>query len=33
MPWVNAQVAYLLAVQQATATLEDDNIAAGESDP
>ena len=33
MPWVNAQVVYLLAVQWATATVENDKIAAGESDP
>ena len=26
-PWVNAHVAYLLAVQQVTATLEDDKVA------
>ena len=32
-PWVNAQVAYLLVVQQATSTVEDDKVAAGESDP
>ena len=32
MPWVNAQVAYLLAVQQATATMENEKAAAGESD-
>ena len=32
-PWVNTQVAYLLAVQQATATVEDDKGIAGESDP
>ena len=32
-PWVNAWVAYLLAVQWATATVEDDKFAAGESDP
>ena len=32
-PWVNTQVAYLLAVQQATMTVEDDKVAAGESDP
>ena len=31
--WVNTWVAYLLAVQQATATVEDDKVAAGESDP
>ena len=28
-PWVNAQVAYLLVVTQATATVEDDKVAAG----
>ena len=28
-PWVNAQVAYLLAVWWATATMEDDKVAAG----
>ena len=33
MPWINAQVAYLLAVQQAAATVENDKFAAGESDP
>ena len=33
MPWVNAQVAYLLTVQWATATIEDGKIVAGESDP
>ena len=33
MPWANAQVAYLLAVWQATATVEDDKVAAGGSDP
>ena len=33
MPWVNAQVAYLLAVQQATSTVEDGKVAAEESDP
>ena len=33
MPWVNAQMAYLLAVQQATATTEDGKFVAGESDP
>ena len=33
MPWVNAQVAYLLAVWWATATIEDGKAAAGESDP
>ena len=32
-PWVNAQVAYLLAVWWATATIEDGKAAAGESDP
>ena len=32
MPWVNTWVAYLLAVQQATATKEDSNIA-GKSNP
>ena len=31
MPWVNAWVAHLLAVQQATATVGDDNVA-GKSD-
>ena len=31
MPWVNAQVAYLLVVQWATATIEDDKP--GKSDP
>ena len=31
-PWVNAWVAYCLAVQQATATVEDNKAAAGESD-
>ena len=31
MPWVNTQVAYLLAVQLATATIEDGKP--GESDP
>ena len=31
MPWVNVQVAYLLAVQQATATIEDGKSV--ESDP
>ena len=30
MPWVNAQVAYLLAAQQAMATVENDKFAAGE---
>ena len=33
MPWVNAQVAYLLVVQWATATVENDKVAIGESDP
>ena len=33
MPWANAQVAYLLAVQWATAIMEDEKAAAGESDP
>ena len=33
MPWINAWVAYLLAIWQATATVENDKIAAGESDP
>ena len=33
MPWVNAQVAYLLAVWQATATIEDSKAAARESYP
>ena len=33
MPWVNTWVAYLLAVWWATATVENDKIAAGESDP
>ena len=33
MPWVNAQVAYLLVVWWATATVENDKFAAGESDP
>ena len=32
-PWVNAQVAYILAVQWATATIEDGKAVAGESDP
>ena len=31
--WVNAWVAYLLAVQCATATVEDDKVAIGVSDP
>ena len=33
MPWVNTHVAYLLPVQWATATRENDKFAAGESDP
>ena len=33
MPWVNAQVAYLLAVWWATATVEDGKVVSGESDP
>ena len=33
MPWVNTQVAYLLAVQWATARLEGGKVFAGESDP
>ena len=33
MPWANAQVAYLLAVWQATATMEDDRVVAGGSNP
>ena len=33
MPWVNAQEAYLLTVQWATATIEDDKAVAGEPDP
>ena len=33
MPWVNAQVTYLLAIWWATATVENDKNAAGESDP
>ena len=33
MPWVNAQVAYLLAVWWATPTIEDSKAVAGESDP
>ena len=33
MPWVNAWVAYLLAVQQATATVEDNKAAVKVSDP
>ena len=33
MPWVNAQVAYLLAVQWVTAMVEDGKAVAGESDP
>ena len=32
-PWVNAWVAYLLVVQHATATVEDDKVAIGVSDP
>ena len=32
MPWVNAQVAYLLAVRWATATIEDGTLSK-ESDP
>ena len=32
-PWVNAQVAYLLAIRQAIATVENDKNPAGESDP
>ena len=32
-PWVNAWIAYVLAVWRATATVENDKIAAGESDP
>ena len=32
-PWVNTRVAYLLAVWWATATVEDNKAAAGESDP
>ena len=32
-PWVNAWVAYLLEIQWATATVEDNKVAAGESDP
>ena len=31
-PWVNSQVAYLLAVQQATATVEDNEVATREVD-
>ena len=33
MPWVNALVAYLLAVQWATATIEDGKSVVGNSDP
>ena len=33
MPRVNTQVAYLLAVWQATATVKDGKVVAGESDP
>ena len=33
IPWVNAQVAYLLTVQWTTATIEDGKVVAGESDP
>ena len=33
MPWVKTRVAYLLAVWWATATIEDSNGVAGESDP
>ena len=33
MPWVNAQVAYLIAVQCTTATVEDGKAVTGESDP
>ena len=33
MPWVTAQVAYLLTVWWATATMEDGKVVAGESDP
>ena len=32
MPWINAWVAYLLTVWQATATVENNQVAAGESD-
>ena len=32
-PWVKAWVVHLLSVQQATATVKDDEVAAGESDP
>ena len=32
-PWVNAQVAYVLAVRWATTTVKNDKVAAGESDP
>ena len=33
IPWVNARVAYLLVVQQATATVEDNKGVAGGSNP
>ena len=33
MPWANAWVAYLLAVQWAKATIEDIKVAAGEPKP
>ena len=33
MPWVNCQVAYLLAVQPATAAVENVKVTVGESDP
>ena len=33
MPWINAQVAYLLAVWWATATIEDGKADAGDSEP
>ena len=33
MPWANAQVAYLLAVWWATATIENSKVAAGKSNP
>ena len=33
MPWVNTWVAYILAVQLATATLEDGKAVAGKSNP
>ena len=32
-PWVNAQVAYLFAVQWTTAAVEDDEVVVGESNP